>query len=33
MVWYQCEDCGDNLKKPKPPNYFKNLLCFKVLPS
>lgn len=23
MVWFQCEDCGDNLKKPKLPNHFK----------
>ncbi|XP_024017143.1 cell growth-regulating nucleolar protein [Morus notabilis] len=22
MVWFQCEDCGDNLKKPKLPNHF-----------
>ncbi|KAF3439642.1 hypothetical protein FNV43_RR17920 [Rhamnella rubrinervis] len=23
MVWFQCEDCGDNLKKPKLLNHFK----------
>ncbi|XP_073290461.1 uncharacterized protein [Primulina huaijiensis] len=23
MVWFQCEDCGDNLKKPKLPNHFR----------
>lgn len=22
MVWFQCEDCGENLKKPKLPNHF-----------
>ncbi|KAL6226733.1 PREDICTED: UBP1-associated proteins 1C [Fragaria vesca subsp. vesca] len=22
MVWFQCEDCGDNLKKPKLPHHF-----------
>ncbi|KAH7445991.1 hypothetical protein KP509_01G031500 [Ceratopteris richardii] len=24
MVWFQCEDCGENLKKPKLPNHFRN---------
>ncbi|KEH32471.1 putative transcription factor C2H2 family [Medicago truncatula] len=24
MVWFQCEDCGDNLKKPKLPNHFRS---------
>ncbi|GAB4837997.1 hypothetical protein Ancab_027523 [Ancistrocladus abbreviatus] len=23
MVWFQCEDCGENLKKPKLPNHFR----------
>ncbi|CAK9177117.1 unnamed protein product [Ilex paraguariensis] len=23
MVWFQCEDCGDNLKKPKLPAHFR----------
>ncbi|KAK7265401.1 hypothetical protein RJT34_33021 [Clitoria ternatea] len=23
MVWFQCEDCGDNLKKPKLPGHFR----------
>ncbi|XP_073052394.1 uncharacterized protein [Primulina eburnea] len=23
MVWFQCEDCGDNLKKPKLHNHFR----------
>ncbi|KAL5572422.1 hypothetical protein UlMin_022019 [Ulmus minor] len=23
MVWFQCEDCGDDLKKPKLPNHFR----------
>ncbi|KAG7988684.1 hypothetical protein I3843_03G200000 [Carya illinoinensis] len=32
MVWFQCEDCGENLKKPKLPNHFRicsasNLSC------
>lgn len=36
MVWFQCEDCGDNLKKPKLPNHFRmcsasKVLCFFVL--
>ncbi|KAJ7515717.1 hypothetical protein O6H91_22G024800 [Diphasiastrum complanatum] len=22
MVWFQCDDCGDNVKKPKLPNHF-----------
>lgn len=24
MVWFQCEDCGENLKKPKLPNHFRS---------
>ncbi|ESQ50515.1 hypothetical protein EUTSA_v10022802mg [Eutrema salsugineum] len=23
MVWFQCEDCGEELKKPKLPNHFR----------
>ncbi|AEC06875.1 putative transcription factor C2H2 family [Arabidopsis thaliana] len=23
MVWFQCEDCGESLKKPKVPSHFK----------
>ncbi|XP_010489487.1 PREDICTED: UBP1-associated proteins 1C [Camelina sativa] len=23
MVWFQCEDCGENLKKPKLPTHFR----------
>ncbi|KAK3213464.1 hypothetical protein Dsin_018170 [Dipteronia sinensis] len=23
MVWFQCEDCGENLKKPKLPSHFR----------
>ncbi|XP_078432125.1 zinc ion binding protein [Wolffia australiana] len=23
MVWFQCEDCGENLRKPKLPNHFR----------
>ncbi|GLT61268.1 hypothetical protein SLA2020_339870 [Shorea laevis] len=23
MVWFQCEDCGEDLKKPKLPNHFR----------
>lgn len=31
MVWFQCEDCGDNLKKPKLPNHFRMCSASKVL--
>ena len=31
MVWFQCEDCGDNSKKPKFPNYFRTCSASKVL--
>ncbi|KAK2973713.1 hypothetical protein RJ640_021544 [Escallonia rubra] len=32
MVWFQCEDCGDNLKKPKLVNHFRVAieLCFSM---
>ncbi|KAH6761663.1 zinc ion binding protein [Perilla frutescens var. hirtella] len=30
MVWFQCEDCGDNLKKPKLPNHFRQCSAFKL---
>ncbi|KAL6496496.1 hypothetical protein OROGR_029754 [Orobanche gracilis] len=30
MVWFQCEDCGGNLKKPKLANHFR-LLRFQVI--
>ncbi|KAI9074314.1 hypothetical protein K1719_043737 [Acacia pycnantha] len=30
MVWFQCEDCGDNLKKPKLPNHFRTCSAFKL---
>ncbi|KAL3830010.1 hypothetical protein ACJIZ3_018812 [Penstemon smallii] len=30
MVWFQCEDCGDNLKKPKLPNHFRCCSAFKL---
>uniref|UniRef100_A0A2P2IWH3 UBP1-associated proteins 1C isoform X2 n=1 Tax=Rhizophora mucronata TaxID=61149 RepID=A0A2P2IWH3_RHIMU len=23
MVWFQCEECGESLKKPKLPNHFR----------
>ncbi|KAL6496492.1 hypothetical protein OROGR_029750 [Orobanche gracilis] len=29
MVWFQCEDCGDNLKKPKLANHFRQCSAFK----
>ncbi|GLT45040.1 hypothetical protein SLA2020_189050 [Shorea laevis] len=29
MVWFQCEDCGENLKKPKLPNHFRICSAFK----
>ncbi|XP_030530074.1 UBP1-associated proteins 1C [Rhodamnia argentea] len=30
MVWFQCEDCGENLKKPKLPNHFRVCSAFKL---
>jgi len=30
MVWFQCEDCGENLKKPKLPNHFRMCSATKV---
>ncbi|XP_031114582.1 UBP1-associated proteins 1C [Ipomoea triloba] len=30
MVWFQCEDCGDNLKKPKLPGHFRVCSAFKL---
>ncbi|KAL6519196.1 hypothetical protein OROGR_018516 [Orobanche gracilis] len=30
MVWFQCEDCGDNLKKPKLANHFRQCSAFKL---
>ncbi|KAI3879487.1 hypothetical protein MKX03_014107 [Papaver bracteatum] len=30
MVWFQCEDCGENLKKPKLPNHFRCCSAFKL---
>ncbi|KAJ8568755.1 hypothetical protein K7X08_030977 [Anisodus acutangulus] len=30
MVWFQCEDCGDNLKKPKLANHFRMCSAFKL---
>ncbi|KAI3447177.1 hypothetical protein Pfo_003842 [Paulownia fortunei] len=30
MVWFQCEDCGDNLKKPKLPNHFRQCSASKL---
>ncbi|KAL8498046.1 hypothetical protein ACS0TY_021397 [Phlomoides rotata] len=30
MVWFQCEDCGDNLKKPKLPGHFRQCSAFKL---
>ncbi|KAG6421094.1 hypothetical protein SASPL_117643 [Salvia splendens] len=30
MVWFQCEDCGDNLKKPKLPIHFRQCSAFKL---
>ncbi|PKA57302.1 hypothetical protein AXF42_Ash002606 [Apostasia shenzhenica] len=30
MVWFQCEDCGENLKKPKLPNHFRVCSSFKL---
>ena len=33
MVWFQCESCGENLKKPKLQNHFRGCAARKVLPS
>ncbi|KAK3004289.1 hypothetical protein RJ639_019672, partial [Escallonia herrerae] len=30
MVWFQCEDCGDNLKKPKLVNHFRGCSASKA---
>ncbi|OAY68255.1 UBP1-associated proteins 1C [Ananas comosus] len=30
MVWFQCEDCGENLKKPKLPNHFRICSAYKL---
>ncbi|XP_059284080.1 UBP1-associated proteins 1C isoform X1 [Lycium ferocissimum] len=30
MVWFQCEDCGDNLKKPKLANHFRMCSAYKL---
>lgn len=30
MVWFQCEDCGDNLKKPKLANHFRSCSANKL---
>ncbi|KAK7388227.1 hypothetical protein VNO78_23038 [Psophocarpus tetragonolobus] len=30
MVWFQCEDCGDNLKKPKLPAHFRTCSAYKL---
>ncbi|KAG6524692.1 UBP1-associated proteins 1C-like [Zingiber officinale] len=30
MVWFQCEDCGENLKKPKLPNHFRVCSAYKL---
>ncbi|BBH08241.1 zinc ion-binding protein [Prunus dulcis] len=30
MVWFQCEDCGDNLKKPKLPGHFRSCSARKL---
>lgn len=29
-MWFQCEDCGDNLKKPKLPGHFRSCSARKV---
>lgn len=31
MVWFQCESCGENLKKPKLQNHFRGCAARKVL--
>ncbi|ONK54900.1 uncharacterized protein A4U43_UnF9940 [Asparagus officinalis] len=30
MVWFQCEDCGENLKKPKLANHFRLCSAYKL---
>lgn len=30
MVWFQCEDCGDNLKKPKLSGHFRTCSAYKL---
>ncbi|MCO5599086.1 hypothetical protein L7F22_053186 [Adiantum nelumboides] len=30
MVWFQCEDCGENLKKPKLANHFRGCSAQKL---
>lgn len=30
MVWFQCEDCGENLKKPKLANHFRMCSAYKL---
>lgn len=30
MVWFQCEDCGENLKKPKLAGHFRSCSAYKV---
>jgi hypothetical protein len=30
MVWFQCEDCGENLKKPKLAGHFRCCSAYKV---
>ncbi|KAE9602474.1 hypothetical protein Lal_00050247 [Lupinus albus] len=30
MVWFQCEDCGDNLKKPKLVGHFRSCSAYKL---
>jgi cell growth-regulating nucleolar protein len=30
MVWFQCEDCGENLKKPKLAGHFRSCSAWKV---
>lgn len=30
MVWFQCEDCGENLKKPKLPGHFRICSAYRL---
>ncbi|KAG8051525.1 hypothetical protein GUJ93_ZPchr0001g30777 [Zizania palustris] len=30
MVWFQCEDCGENLKKPKLAGHFRSCSAYKL---
>ncbi|XP_015973796.1 UBP1-associated proteins 1C [Arachis duranensis] len=30
MVWFQCEDCGDNLKKPKLAGHFRSCSAYRL---